>query len=705
MMSMKRTRLLAATATFAVALAITACSERVRSNAKPGMNEPQRELLDLPVLENESTATLLRSDYAEGEITTLCDSALAKMNSRLDALKALSDEQKKDFDLTMMAYENAFADLSDETGNLTFMGYVSKNEKLRDEGSACEEKLGQFYATLNSDEALYLSLTKTQPRNALEKRLHDETLRGFLENGMALPAAQREELKKLNQELSSLTTTFSANLNNDTTSVLFTAEELAGVPAEILIELTRSPEGLYKVTTKSTDYTNVMENATSSETRKKMLIAYQNRAATANTELLEKAVQVRQKIAKLLGHATWADAQLLGRMAPSKAAVLDFLGDLKAKLAKRNESDLAKLLAYKKELDPAATQVDIWDIAYLSAGLKKRDYSLDDAKIAEYFPADTVMKGMFEIYSNLLGVTYEKVDGAAVWAEGVSLYRVIDKNTGKLMAHFYSDTIPREGKYGHAAAFPLIAGRARAGKYTIPVASIVANFTPPTADKPSLLKHDEVETLFHEFGHIMHQVLTKAPYASLSGTAVAQDFVEAPSQMLENWAWNDSVLNLISGHYQTGEKLPVDLIAAMKKAKDFNQGYAYSRQLLYGFFDMAIHTADGPVDVTKVFNEKHAEILGIPAVEGGHFPASFGHMMGGYDAGYYGYLWSEVYAQDMFSRFDAADLSNAEAVAKVGAEYRRFILERGSMNDALDLLKSFLGRMPSQDAFFKKLGI
>jgi thimet oligopeptidase len=199
----------------------------------------------------------------------------------------------------------------------------------------------------------------------------------------------------------------------------------------------------------------------------------------------------------------------------------------------------------------------------------------------------------------------------------------------------------------------------------------------------------------------MHQTLTRAPYASLSGSAVAQDFVEAPSQMLENWVWNKEILKKVSKHFRTGEVLPDDLIEKMIRAKDFNQGYSYMRQLLFGLFDMKIHSTDGPVDVTKTYNEMHKELFGFDVVEGSHFPASFGHLMGGYDAGYYGYLWSEVYAQDMFTRFEKEGLLNTVT----GETYRRDVLEQGNMRDAIDLLRHFLGREPNSDAFYRKLGI
>ena len=309
---------------------------------------------------------------------------------------------------------------------------------------------------------------------------------------------------------------------------------------------------------------------------------------------------------------------------------------------------------------------------------------------------------MFDVYSKILGVRFEEVKDASVWAPGVKLYRILNASDSALIAHFYTDFIPREGKYSHAAAFNLVTGRRLPdGSYVKPVSAIVANFTPPADGKPSLLTHDEVETTFHEFGHIMHQTLTKAPYASLAGTRVARDFVEAPSQMLENWVWSPEILASLSGHYKdNSKKLPPELLKSMMEARDYNQGLFYTRQLYYALMDMAYHTTKGDFDTTKVQEKLHKEITGLDPVPGGHWEASFGHLMG-YDAGYYGYLWSEVYAQDMFTRFEKDGLLSD----KVGADYRHVILESGNMQEAADLVTQFLGRKSTRDAFFKKLHI
>jgi thimet oligopeptidase len=379
------------------------------------------------------------------------------------------------------------------------------------------------------------------------------------------------------------------------------------------------------------------------------------------------------------------------------------LNGLKSKLAERNKKDKARLLAFKKKLDSSATQLDQWDGIYLETQIKKSDYSIDENIVKEYFPSDFTIRGMLDIYSKLFGVRFEQILNPQAWNGDVSLYKMMDQKSKNLIGYIYMDLFPRPNKYGHAAAFTLVSGRNKAdGTYNVPISAIVANLNPPTADKPSLLSHDEVETMFHEFGHIMHQTLTRAPYVDLTGMKMAWDFVEAPSQMLENWVWNKGILTKLSGHYtDTRKKFPQKLLNQMLAAKDFNKGYSYTRQLWLGLMDFTFHTRSGPIDVTETANQLYREINGSEPLPGNHFPATFGHLMGGYDSGYYGYLWSEVFAQDMFTRFEGQNILSP----KVGARYRKLVLEPGNTKPAMDLLVDFLGRKPNNRAFFKKLKI
>ncbi|MGZ5279879.1 MAG: M3 family metallopeptidase, partial [Pseudobdellovibrionaceae bacterium] len=659
-----------------------------------GSNNEAKTKIDTKPTGGDTTLATepIPSQYTPGQVTLLCDQVIAKVETRLTEIAARKNEDRN-IDNTLMAFESAMADLNDETSPLTFMGYVSMDEATSAEGSECEEKMGQYYVDIFTRRGLYDALASLSTTDANKGRLLSQLLQSFEQNGLKLDDETLARVKNLKGQLAAKETQFSTNLNTDNSTVTFTAAELEGAQEDFLSRLKKTEDGKFIVTTKSTDYLDLMENVTVSESRRKMMFAYFNRGGIANTLLLQEAVALRAQVGQALGYANWADYRTATRMAKNSRAAIEFLIGLKDKLAIRNQQDFAQLLKFKKELDPTATELNQWDIAFLSNQLQKRDFSLDNEKIREYFPAATVVAGTFQIYSKLLGVKYVEVQNAKVWAEGVKLYEIRHAIDNTLLAYFYADLAPRAGKYGHAAAFPLISGRVLpSGKYSYPVASMVANLSAPANGKPSLLTHDDVDTFFHEFGHIMHQTLTRAPYASLSGTSVAQDFVEAPSQMLENWVWDPSILKIISGHYlRPHEKLPTDLLQKMLDARNFQQGAAYTKQLLYALFDLTIHTDSRPVDVQATYNDLYREIVGQEPIAGNHFPGTFGHMMGGYDAGYYGYLWSEVYAQDMFTQFPSDDLMNSE----VGGRYRQTILQQGNMKDAIDLLRDFLGRDPS----------
>ncbi len=644
----------------------------------------------------------IRSNYAPGELTRLCDASIKSTTEKLDQI-AKTPQSERTLKNTLLQFEKVTSDFNDSVTPLTFMGYVSTDEAISKEGSDCEQKVSQFYVSIFTRKDLYRAIKDQSETSPQEKRLLSETIKAFEENGLKLSDARLEEVKKLKLELALLETKFSTHLNQDKTEIELDSSELEGVPTDFLNSLKKSNHGKFIVTTKRPHFERVMENAVHEETRRKMLIAYESRAAKENTPLLEEAIQVRQKIANLMGYQNWVDYRVHSRMAKNSKNVIQFLNDLKSKLSARNKKDLDQLLKLKKEQDPSIQELKAWDILYYSNQLKKRDLHLDDEKIREYFPADHVVSGMFQIYSKLLGVEFIEQKDAKTWANQVQLYAIQDSKNHEVISYFYADFIPRPGKYGHAAAFPLISARTlETGKYSRPVAAIVANFTPPEGGKPSLLNHNEVETLFHEFGHIMHQTLTRAPYASLAGSNVDQDFVEAPSQMLENWVYWKEILTLVSGHYQDhSKKLPDDLLQKLIEARDFNQGYFYTRQLLFALLDMNYHTAKGPVDSVGIYRKLHKELMGIDCIEGSYFPANFGHLMGGYDAGYYGYLWSEVYAMDMFSRFESDGLLNPQ----LGLLYRKTILEKGKMEDADELLKQFLGRKPNPKAFYKRLHI
>lgn len=649
-----------------------------------------------------SSTEILRSTWTVAELEGQCNLAIKDMEDALNHLAAQPLEGKAN----LMALEDITTQFSEKVSPVVFMNSVHQDANIRKASSACEEKIGQVMAEIFTRRDLYNLIKDIDQKtlNAGEQRLLFETKRAFENNGLKLQDPKKyQRVRDILKQMAAYQVQFAANLVNDQSKVVLSEADLAGVSADLKAALTKEADGKYSVAAHGPLYIQLMQNVEKAEVRKRLLSANQNRAADKNVALLEKTIKLRQEMAALLGFKSWADYRTNGRMAQNAANVEKFLQDLRQKLQKRNQQDLAKLLAYKKTLDPQAKTVESWDTTYLAYQLKKRDYQIDDEEIRPYFPLDKVLPEMLSIYGHLFGVDFKLRPDIKVWHPDVLAFEVLDKDTGNLRAYFFADLFPRDGKYDHFAAFPLLSGfKEKDGSYHKPVAAVVANFNAPTPEKPSLLNHDELETLFHEFGHIMHQILTKAPYASLSGTSVEQDFVESVSQMMEHWVWQPEVLERISQDWRQKEAspLPQVLIDRLLAAKDFNQGSFYTRQLWLAIMDLTYHTQKGAVDTTKISNDLYRQIITLQPLANGHFQGTFGHLMGGYDAGYYGYLWSKVYADDMFTRF-APDVFSA----KVGREFCKNILEQGNMQDNGVLLRNFLQREPSPNAFLKNLGL
>jgi Zn-dependent oligopeptidase len=376
--------------------------------------------------------------------------------------------------------------------------------------------------------------------------------------------------------------------------------------------------------------------------------------------------------------------------------VFAFLERTWAKLKKKGRKELRVRLKLKGGEDKVMRS---WEWRFYNNQLKKSKYSIDHEKIKEYFPLETVVKGMFEVFGEVFGVSFAPAD-LNTWHKDVRAYEVKNSD-GATAAYFYFDLFPREGKYKHAACFGIRGGRELAdGSYELPAAGIVANFPAPAGDSPALLKFDDVVTLFHEFGHVTHNIFTRAKYGKFSGTSVSRDFVEVPSKMLENWAYAPEVLRRISGHYRTpAEKLPEALIKKLIAAKNMDSGLVYLRQVFFSLLDMRYHTARGKVDTTRVYDKLMKKISLIPLSPDTHPQANFGHLMGGYEAGYYSYLWSEVIAMDLFGAFEAAGVMNPET----GAKYRELILAPGRSYDEAGQVAKFLGRPAGEEAFLKSI--
>jgi thimet oligopeptidase len=640
------------------------------------------------------------------------DSITADVDRTLAAADAITEEViasagSPAFDAILGRLE----DIADMTASLFgrtgFMGYVHPDEATRTAGQQLEERISKWGIEISFRPELYeavkaYSMTDEAAGLTGERaRLLEFTLRDFRKAGHELSKPDQARLKELSNRLIELGTQFQKNIADVDDALVVTRDDLDGMPdwyADSL-ESTSDGEGLL-ITMAYPHVIPFVQNAVRRDLRAALMFKFNNRAREVNRVILAEAVEVRQEIAELFGQESWAHHLLDERMAENPENVFDFYDSLREPLQRAAREEIARMTELlRSDTDDDTAILQSYDWQYYDTLLRKTEFGVDPNEVSQYFELGKVLDGMFEITGEVFGLTYERVD-APTWHPDVITYAIHDAGSGDLISHFYMDLFPREAKFSHAAAFPLVPGRRLAdGSYQHPVSAIVANVTKPTDDRPSLLQHQEVETMFHEFGHILHQTLTQAELVRFSGTSVERDFVEAPSQIMEHWTWKPDVLQRFARHHETGEPIPEDLVDRLVAAKNLNVALTKLRQMTYGTLDMKLHGPNSDRDLDKALEDASAISL-LPMHEGTFFPASFGHMFG-YDAGYYGYLWSEVYGDDMWSRFEQEGYTSPE----VGAEYRREILESGGSRDGMEHLRAFLGREPDNSAFLVNLGI
>ncbi|MDP9238593.1 MAG: Zn-dependent oligopeptidase [Chloroflexota bacterium] len=629
-----------------------------------------------------------------------CDEAVAEI--------VATPAGERTFANTFGALESASDIVMQADDNFAFMSYVSDNEAVRETAREWDEKLSKYGVELGFREDLYAAVREfasTPEAAALDgeaKRLLDRTLLDYRRNGFELPKEQRAKVQALMNRLVELGTEFRKAIDTWEDAIVVRREDLAGMPdrwIEGLKTVEVDGETKYRVSLDYPEIVPFMDNADSAHWRRELFLKNQNKGGDTNIPVLDEAVRVRTEIARLLGYESWMHYVLEKRMAKTPEHVDRFLAELEPKLQAKARIDL-QALGRAKQQHAGDDHVDIWDWWYYTNRLLKTDYAVDDFEVANYFPLDAVLEGLFAVTQSLLGIRYEPAPDAPRWLDEVQAYDIFDAGGTEPFARFYMDLHPRPNKFGHAAAFTLRSGRELPdGSYQRPVSAIVANFTKPSADAPSLLTHKEVQTFFHEFGHILHQTLTRARFLEFSGTSTERDFVEAPSQMLEHWVWDRDVLHSFARHHETGASLPDELIDAMVRAKNVSSGIKELRQMFFARLDYVLHSPGFDGDTTAAVQRLYP-ITMFPYPEATHFQSGFGHLFG-YDAGYYGYLWSRVFGDDMFTRFERAGLLDAET----GRDYRRKILERGGSVDGDELVRGFLGRAPNMDAFLRDIGL
>lgn len=648
---------------------------------------------------------VLHFNYRAQDLAPAEAEARGKLEKDLAALIAIPQGERT-FENTIMGYERAFDNYGNALGMSGFLSYVSTDKQFRDAANDLQMQISQYMVDVATRRDVYKAIreyTDTNPRlDPVQAKLVKEMLIGFKNSGMDLNDADLEKFKALNKEQAEYIIKFDKNIQEYKDPLAVTKEQLQGLGEDYIQKLSKTDDGKYLVTLDYPDYVPFMQNADDEQARKELEFKFNRRGGQENVELLEKTLTLRREIARLLGYKNHAELRLEDRMAKTPKTVMAFLKDLQKKLKPLGKQEDKEMIAYKNsKTGKNSRTLYSWESGYWSNKFRKENLELDSEKIKEYFPSQVVIDGMLDLFGGVFGITFEPVD-IPVWHPDVKAFKIKDKASGELVAYFYMDLYPREGKYKHAACFGLVEGEEKQdGTYQIPFVAIVANLNKPSGDTPSLLKHSEVETLFHEFGHVLHNALTKAKYSAFSGTSVSWDFVEAPSQMLERWAWDPQVLKKISKHYKTGEALPDDLIKRMIAAKNFGAGGMYLRQDFFAQYDMTLHTADTTPDTTKLYFELTKKIRGLPLTKGTIPQASFGHIMGGYDAGYYGYLWSEVIAEDFFGEFKKNGIFNPET----GLKFRREILEKGGTLDEEKMVENFLGRPADNKPFLKSIGL
>ena len=663
------------------------------------------------MLKTPDFSTYQNYDYIKG-----VNDAIALARERIAALKASG---KNDFGV-IVELETCDEELSSILE--IFHGFLGTD--TTDELQELAQKIGPISAAFSSevsqDEALFKlvdtlwnareSLNLTKPQFAtLEKHW-----KGFVRNGALLGDADKARLKDIDSELSQLGPRYSDNALKSTkafTMIITDATELAGLPESAMTAAAEEAEakghkGAWLFNLDYPSYGPFMTYAENRTLREKMWRAFSSRAfggESDNCETTLAIVRLRHERANLLGSKTHADFVLERRMAETPARVMAFLDRLKTAGRSKAKSELVELQTFAKSIggpDPLKP----WDVGYYSEKLKQKKYAFDSEQLRPYFPVQAVLSGCFAHCEKLFGMSFKPSKEYSVNNPDVQTFEVVDTASGKALGVLYADFFPRDGKRSGAWQATFRERRImRDGTTGLPLASIVCNFTKPTKDKPSLLTFDEVETLFHEMGHALHTLLTEIDYPSISGTSVYWDFVELPSQVMENWLSEKETLDLFAKHYETGETIPQHLIDALKASQNFMAGWTLLRQVQLGTLDMAWHTTD-PATITDVlaFERSVLEPLALMPYEGGCVSTSFGHLFaGGYSAGYYSYQWAEVLDADVFAMFKEKGLYDA----KTGRAFREHVLSKGGSEPPLELFKRFRGREPDPDASLRRKGL
>ncbi|MDB5858560.1 MAG: Thimet oligopeptidase [Ramlibacter sp.] len=609
-----------------------------------------------------------------------CRAAMAAARAGMAALPASEGQALAAFDTNQKI-------LSDAGARAGLASQVHPDPALREAAERCDREVSAVRTDFALDRRIYDSLraVNAAPLDAATRHYLERTLRSFRLAGVDRDDAVRSRIKQLHQDLTRLSQAFNNNIRDSVLTLEVAPADLAGLPADFVKAHAPDANGRVALSTDNPDYTPVMAYARKAEVREAFWKLYRQRAHPANLAALDQMLARRHELARLLGFANWADYVTADKMIGTGAKAGEFIERIAAAAAPRAERDYADLLARKRRDDPTAAQVLPWDTGYYYDRIRAERFGVDAQQVRPYFQYASVKRAVLETTARLFNIRYEPVRGAAVWHADVEVYDVFDGE--RKLGRIYLDMHPRASKYKHYAHFRLVSGKAGV---TLPESVLVCNFRQPTASDPGLLEYRDVTTFFHEFGHLLHAILGgQSRWAGLSGVSTERDFVEAPSQMLEEWVRDPKTLQGFALHYQTGQPLPAELATRLLRAEELGKGMFVRQQMAYAAISLGLHDRDpAGLDTTEFSNRMQERYTPFRSVPGTYFHEAFGHL-DGYSAVYYTYMWSLVIAKDMFSAFRAQGDIMDPAMAD---RYRRAVLEPGSSKPAAELVRDFLGR-------------
>ncbi|CAV17119.1 oligopeptidase A [Vibrio atlanticus] len=634
---------------------------------------------------------------------------------------------------TSPSWDNLVApidEVDDRLGRLwspvSHMNSVMNSDELRDAYESCLPVLSEYGTWVGQHKGLfeaYKAIKASEAFSALnqaQQKTITDALRDFELSGIGLPADEQHRYGEISKRQSELGSQFSNNVLDATmgwSKQITDVAELAGMPESALAAAQAAAEAKeqegYLLTLDIPSYLPVMTYCDNQDLRKELYEAYVTRASDRgpnagkwdNTEIITEQLKLRHEIARMLGFSTYSEKSLSTKMAETPDQVLGFLNDLAVKAKPQGEREVEELRQFA-EKEFGVSELNLWDIAYYSEKQKQNLFEISDEELRPYFPESNAVSGLFEVLNRVFGMSVTEREGVDTWHDSVRFFDIFDA-TGTLRGSFYLDLYAREHKRGGAWMDDCRGRRiTQSGELQTPVAYLTCNFNKPVGDKPALFTHDEVVTLFHEFGHGIHHMLTQVDASAVSGiNGVPWDAVELPSQFLENWCWEEEALSFISGHFETGEALPKEMLEKMLAAKNFQSAMFILRQLELGLFDFTLHTEYDPevgARVLETLADVKSKVSVLPSLDWNRFSHSFGHIFaGGYSAGYYSYLWAEVLSADAFSAFEEEGIFNTET----GNRFLNNILEMGGSEEPMELFKRFRGREPQIDAMLRHAGI